>query len=202
MRKQDLRDYFESKFTDLRLKNKQEIEDYIKDQVKTLYHNKVTLNYTHLMDGLQVLSKQIYKLYEDFGLLNDWNHSRFLSELKGEKGLKFHEKQIDSITSSIIWHINNPEKVAFNHMFDWVKVFYDTIRKTEKVKNYYKRRKDISKLSSEISLVITTAQNGKKAYEQLKKLGVNMDGLVKEQLALPVPVKLSVDPCLINGDCQ
>lgn len=61
---------------------------------------------------------------------------------------------------------------------------------------------NLSKLTDELTTIIDAAHNGDKAFKQLKELGVNLDGFEGTNPNLPAIVKLSVDPCLLNGDCK
>ncbi|ARF67235.1 hypothetical protein B7C51_04500 [Paenibacillus larvae subsp. pulvifaciens] len=66
-----------------------------------------------------------------------------------------------------------------------------------KVKEY----KDLIKLKKEITAVINTCHNGYKAYKRLLELGVDLSEFKTTSSNLPAVVALSVNPCVLNGDC-
>lgn len=66
----------------------------------------------------------------------------------------------------------------------------------------YKRIQDYEKLQYELEQVIKIEHNGGRAYKALVALGVDMEGYSEGASNLPAIVKLSVDVCLLNGDCD
>ncbi|AXF39483.1 hypothetical protein KMC73_gp66 [Paenibacillus phage Wanderer] len=66
-----------------------------------------------------------------------------------------------------------------------------------KIKDY----KDLIKLKKEIAAVIDTSHNGDKAYKRLLELGVDLSEFKAASSNLPAVIKLSVNPCVLNGDC-
>ncbi|MEV2310367.1 hypothetical protein ABNB59_16255 [Paenibacillus larvae] len=66
-----------------------------------------------------------------------------------------------------------------------------------KIKDY----KDLIKLKKEIATVINTCHNGDKAYKRLLELGVDLSEFKAASSNLPAVVALSVNPCVLNGDC-
>ncbi|MEV2911754.1 hypothetical protein ABNF65_24865, partial [Paenibacillus larvae] len=66
-----------------------------------------------------------------------------------------------------------------------------------KIKDY----KDLTKLKDEITTIIDTSHNGYKAYKRLVALGVNLSEFKAASSNLPEVVALSVNPCVLNGDC-
>ncbi|MEV3733979.1 hypothetical protein ABNC47_22785, partial [Paenibacillus larvae] len=66
-----------------------------------------------------------------------------------------------------------------------------------KIKDY----KDLIKLKKEIATVINTCHNGDKAYKRLLELGVDLSEFKAVSSNLPAVVALSVNPCVLNGDC-
>lgn len=61
--------------------------------------------------------------------------------------------------------------------------------------------RDLVKLTSEILTILDSSHNGDKAYKRLEELGVDLSGFAVSSQNLPAVIKLSVDPCLINGNC-
>ncbi|MBB6670255.1 hypothetical protein [Cohnella nanjingensis] len=61
---------------------------------------------------------------------------------------------------------------------------------------------DLIKLTDELTTIINSSHSGDKAYKRLKELGVNLSDFDGGSKILPAVVKLSVNPCLINGDCK
>lgn len=57
----------------------------------------------------------------------------------------------------------------------------------------------LDKLRKEVAVVVDTAPNGKRAYERLVELGVDMSGFTAAPSQLPALVTLSVDPGILNG---
>jgi len=64
-----------------------------------------------------------------------------------------------------------------------------------------KKLDDLKKLQTELRNVISKEHNGEKAYKALIALGVDMRDYEGSNANLPAITKLSVDPCLINGNC-
>lgn len=61
--------------------------------------------------------------------------------------------------------------------------------------------KDLVKLTDELTTIIDSSHNGDKAYKRLQELGVDLSDFKGGSNNLPAVIKLSVDPCLINGNC-
>lgn len=79
----------------------------------------------------------------------------------------------------------------------------DLVKKAKKdVKPLYDKINDVKKLSREVESVILNATSGKKAHRDLISLGIDMSDYKEENANLPSIQKLSVDPCLVNGDCK
>lgn len=72
----------------------------------------------------------------------------------------------------------------------------------KETKPMYSKLKDIHTLENEMENVILSAGSGKKAYKDLANLGIDMVGYREEDSGLPSIQKLSVDPCLVNGNCN
>ncbi|MEV2910822.1 hypothetical protein ABNF65_19970, partial [Paenibacillus larvae] len=66
-----------------------------------------------------------------------------------------------------------------------------------KIKEY----KDLFKLKDEITTVIDSSHNGDMAYKRLLELGVDLSEFKAASSNLPEVVALSVNPCVLNGDC-
>lgn len=71
----------------------------------------------------------------------------------------------------------------------------------EKYAEEIARYKEIGKLGEELLPIIDGHRNGDKAYKQLQELGVDLTGFDTGTPNLPAVVKLTVDVCLINGNC-
>lgn len=71
----------------------------------------------------------------------------------------------------------------------------------EELASKIKEYKDLTKLKDEITTIIDTSHNGYKAYKRLVALGVGLSEFKAASSNLPAVVALSVNPCVLNGDC-
>ena len=86
-----------------------------------------------------------------------------------------------------------------NYMGDFPEEIKDAlIEAVEKQKPVYKAIRDLNTLESELLDAITVAVSGKRAYETLEKLGVDLSDLQGPNPNLPAIVKLSVPVELLN----
>lgn len=68
----------------------------------------------------------------------------------------------------------------------------------------YKKIKELNTLREELYNAIKMETSGKKAYNAMVALGVDMEDFEEEQKSkgnLPAVIKLSVDVCILNGGC-
>jgi hypothetical protein len=60
---------------------------------------------------------------------------------------------------------------------------------------------DLNTLEQEALNIINAATSGNQAYKHLIAVGLDMSDFKETNPQLPAVVKLSVEPCLLNGGC-
>jgi hypothetical protein len=200
--KYDVRRYVSVK-TDIQIKETNKkiqvlVNAFVKEVEPTLFKDcdftKLTKKASELHDLYDVI---LVKLN-----LNTWQYKNALSNLNDMVDMK--DSMVRRLSSQVSSEVINPEyyKVAPYTKYDSEELINGMPKLITKVKPLRDKLADIYKLRGEIENVIKNAHSGKRAYTDLDKLGIDMSGLTVEVSNLPAIVKLSVDPCLINGGCK
>lgn len=146
--------------------------------------------FADLMDG--AIAK--YKAH-----LGSWKYSDVIQKVN-QYAVPLSAKIKDEVRSEMLEHIENPQKGACD-------LGNDELNKTltmlqEKTKPLFKRINDLTKLQAELEHVIKNEPTGGRGYKALVALGVDMEGYEEQGVNLPAITKLSVDVCVINGNCE
>lgn len=111
------------------------------------------------------------------------SHNYFLEELVGDAMSTLENSRYNSFKSE-------PLMDTFNAL---------NAELQPKMKLY---KSGLDTLKNELNNAITNEQTGKRAYNALVALGMDMSGLPEVNPNLPVVTKLSIDVCVINGNCE
>jgi hypothetical protein len=199
VRKQELYDFIDTKLSAKRLElEKKRVE------LLTLVKEEVSLD----VQGLDGLAKSFSKLVDIM-----------------EKAKEEHQESVDYYVTRSIRDVHDliafksliVDKIfnatAFPYMVhardEDLKILELKYPKTLLVINSVKKDyetilqaiKDSRKLESELNAVIKSSTSAKDAFKNLTALGVDMKDFVESSAKLPMVQKLSVDVCVINGNC-
>lgn len=204
MRKKDLYEFIEIKIKGQRRKAIKEAEEGIHARVEPLF--------LYLFDGMEVVeatAAQLAKDYENildaFGMASDYNETEIIRDINNLVigWSKRHRNLIrNRVTNAVLYPHHNDTYKKMLELKRYGQTFIDLPEVL--IQEYAGRRQmiaDFDKLATELDFVISNAPSAKQAYKTLIDLGVDMTGFDGEE-NLPAVVKLSVDPCLINGGCK
>lgn len=202
MNKTNLRDFFERRFYKLKDDTNLEIRKMVNEALAPFNKGLFSTPDIQAIDrSLIKVHAQIEKVIDTFSL-EGWNWKGRLSKINEAGGL---EKDLEAdLIAKVMRDVRESHRYLGTSYDRYgskelVKVVEDLIIKA---KPLLQKISDSNTLSREIEQIITNAKTGKQAYERLVEVGVNMSDYKTKTNNLPAVVKLSVDPCLINGDCK
>jgi hypothetical protein len=197
MKKQDLYNFIETKIASLkRIENEKEkninqaIRESVAKEVKGL--DAIADKFSNLSD---LLEKSKSEHEEAFSwTLNDM--IRNCNNL-----IDFKKSLINSIYNDVaIANLHRDRQLVTLQ-----KKYPDTLSVIDSVRPKYKSiciiRANIKTLEVELNSVIKASKTAKDAYKNLVALGVDMKDLEENPVLLPAVQKLSVNVCILNGDC-
>jgi len=150
-------------------------------------------------DPIIKLVEELYVKYEDFVIKHDDHRPEFynpnLNTLNNitSKSKWIVTRRVEDVLDYISSSRGNPDKLLLNS--EELQIAKD------KIAPNLKKLDDLETLLDEVNAVIKASTSGKKAYNALVALGIDMSDLESAGPMLPAVQKLSVEPCLINGGC-
>ncbi|MEC5422365.1 hypothetical protein QGM71_02525 [Virgibacillus sp. C22-A2] len=190
--KGSLRNFIEGRFREASEKVNTEIGEYYESEIEPLLDDKLQ-NLDKAIKQVSKISDEFLKFQEDNGL-SDYFYSRYLRDFNNFTSIKGSTKNKE--LTSIKFCVRNDKTYTLFGL-------EEEIEKAKKdLRPKFNKLKDLNKLQSEINAVITNATTGKKAYNDLKILGVDMEDYKEVNANLPAIKKFSVDTCLVNGNCE
>ncbi|GGB43406.1 hypothetical protein GCM10011409_21280 [Lentibacillus populi] len=192
--KGSLRDYVNGKIDEARKEVRNEIDNYIKVNIKQSLIARLK-DLENTTTPLHEVADKIEDFLVAVKLNGKWKYDHFVRDIRDASGLKNRivESEMADINSAIV--LDRPYKLFG---------LFDKVEQAKKdLRPQYKKIEEIKTLKQEIESTIKNAASGKQAYKSLIALGVDMEGYEEEvKMKLPSVQKLSVDPCLINGNCN
>lgn len=195
--KGELREFIEYKIAEQEYETHNQIEKLVDEKLDPILEEYAqTGRVEQLASKLEDEVNNVVEKYEH--VLSRWTYLyalRYLSALQStEKDIK------ETVKNKVKKYIADPHHSAFDLQDNSLNQAAKELRL--QTQPLYKKLEDLSKLRDEIEQVIKNEANGKKAYKALIALGVDLEGLKEKSSNLPAVQKLSVDPCILNGDCK
>lgn len=175
------------------------------DQITALIDSMVDPVIASIIDVKQIeqAAKKFADLYEDaiesHGDVMDWNYQDVLQKTN-RFAIVLQSKLTDEYKRKVVEHIREPHRKAISFYSE--KLIEITKQMQELTKPLFERITKLKKLHSELEHAIKLEHNGSRAYKALVAFGVDMEGFEEVNANLPAVVKLSVDVCLMNGNCE
>lgn len=188
-------------FIDAKVKAQREA---VKEKIKALIDAKVapiidlmTVKYAGLELRADMLAQEIEGLKDVFWTANSWDIRRITQKLNTEI-VDFRAK----FRSETLREFYNCEYHNHGSHHDFKNDELNTARDElfTETNPLHEKLDQLRQARSEIMQAITNASTAQNAYKAVVALGIDMRDY-EEVAKLPAVVKLSVDPCLINGDC-
>jgi len=195
IRKSDLRDFIENKArkrkAELRMLVYSAVESAVKPVIFKKYEGAATVE--ALADKLHTSLLQLQEQYKHFR--DKWPITRVIRELDSEilcLRMDIVKNQTNAVVHNLIDFGTN----------GYMKEIEETVASVaESQSKTISEYKDLVKLTDELTSIIDSSRNGDKAYKRLEELGVDLSGFEEAGKNLPAVVKLSVNPCVLNGNC-
>ncbi|MGE6227574.1 hypothetical protein [Paenibacillus chitinolyticus] len=194
--KKDVREHFVKKFE----QKEKEIQNKVYKAVSEAcepHINKWVGNVSLIENKADALAEDLRQLTERHKpIIGGWKYQEIISGLNS-RVINIGKTIKDSIVRDIFGYILNPHHQAYDSYIEESKAVAEKL--VEDTKSLRKILSDTVKLKNEILTIIDSSNNGNKAFNTLKELGVDLSGINKTSSALPAVIKLSVDVSLING---
>lgn len=197
--KTDLRNYFDKKFKERQNKIKQRIDDIINGGLDPLLDSYLDLTDLQQKARAYADALEYWLMKQPFIVESEW---AVRYEIQNTLRYACVDKRIewrDRLKRVMRTYIENPTTGTFD--------FYDeslnnAIKSLQPlVAPLKKELNDLITLQAEINTIIANHRRGYTAYKELVSLGVDLSDFEFVETTALAPVKLSVDPCLINGTC-
>lgn len=199
MRKQELYDFIERKLNAKRaeqLSKKSDLETLIRQALE-----KDIRGLDGLSASFSALAEVLEKARTDHHEAFSWplnNGIRHVHDLIGFK---------KALASSIFYDIAH--KYLVKGRDSELKIleskYPEALKAIQEIKEEYhannKGVEDAFKLQKELEVIIKTSRSAKEAHKTLVALGIDMKDFKESSANLPAVQKLSVDVCVINGNC-
>lgn len=198
--KTQLRDFVESKISKTKLSLRKEIEDTVTE--------RMSQELKELLGDVSELERCASRfedlLTEKIHQLGESNVPDYAKTTAGQanKLCKTNKYFLDYLIPKALASILNPTQSAY-YQFNCKPLMdvFNTL-KSELQPKVTLYREGLETLKNELNNAITNESKGKQAYNALVALGVDMSDLPEVNPNLPSIVKLSVDVCVLNGDCS
>ena len=190
--KTSLRDFMDNRFKKARNEVFKEIDKYYNEKIEPLLDAKLSV--------LDKQMKQVSKVSDEFvkfqreNILLSYDYSRYVRDLNIFVNVKSDTKTRE--LSKIKTAVQN------DSLYEKFGISEEVENAKTELRPVHGKINDIYKLENEVTTVINNASSGKKAYGDLKTLGIDMSDYKEENANLPSIQKFSVDTCLVNGDCN
>lgn len=198
--KKELRDFIEKKVKGLR-------EDIRKQIVQTiaLHTDKILEDILQPLKEFETLAGQMNILYDkmldNVGLMYPWTWSQNQG-IKSELNSFEHQygNILESLKSKIYKTVVGGQTIQMYPLPLCEPIIRLQKDLASKIRRY---KEELPQLARDLENVIKVARSGKDAYKSLVVLGVDMKDFESSAPGayLPAVVKLSVDVCIINGEC-
>lgn len=114
---------------------------------------------------------------------------------------KAHSYFLEDIVRKAMNALDNPNRTYYQFSNNTFQDAVDSLYKELKTKIDL-RKHGLDKLQTELNTAISNESKGKQAYNALIALGMDMKDLPEANPNLPMITKLSIDVCILNGNCE
>ncbi|WP_272032961.1 hypothetical protein [Oceanobacillus kimchii] len=191
--KQSLYDFVEKKTTEKRKDFFNEIDNYMDANIKTHLEDQLS-GINHFAKKLTKLADELENTLEGGHDYEAWSRKSNVRDLRNVSNIKndIVSEEAHTIKRAVL-NNRNYSKYNADELVDKAKKdLKETISKID----------NLSTLKRELDATIKSSTTGKQAYDALVKLGIDMEDFEGAESQLPAIQKLSVDPCLVNGNCN
>ncbi|WP_110930657.1 hypothetical protein [Paenibacillus bouchesdurhonensis] len=195
--KQNLYDFVTKKVNAQRVDIKNQITKMIDSEADPVLNSWIRLG--SVERDAERLAVSLEEAMKAFKILDCWKYQSVLADINS-KLLSIERKAKEDIKQGIESFVQDPEHEAINLGHEEVNALTKRLQKV--CRPHYKKLADLHKLRRELENVIASEANGQRGYKALVALGVDMSEFEAGTSNLPAVVKLSVDPCLLTGNCQ
>lgn len=120
---------------------------------------------------------------------------------EANKLCKTHKYFLDEVVKDVMNHVNNPNSTYSR--FKCVPLMGAFNELNAELQPKFKLYRDgLNTLKNELNYAIGNETTGKRAYNALVALGMDMKDLPEANPNLPAVTKLSIDVCILNGNCK
>jgi DNA repair exonuclease SbcCD ATPase subunit len=197
MTKAGLREFIETKVKAQR--------EAVKETIKAIIDVKVTPIIDQMTFGYDGIEKRADKLAQELDALKDrfwtadcWDIRRCVQNLNSDV-VDFMSKFKSSTLKQFYACELHEHGGHFNFENDELQAALESI--FTETHDLHKKLDQLKQAQREILQAIGNASTAKNAHRDVIALGIDLRDY-EEVAKLPAVVKLSVDPCLINGDCK
>lgn len=195
---------------------KQQLYDFIEKQVRTqegLIQKEIDgridstvtpileswINFSEIETLADQLATRLDSAKETTHYAESWSYQSVTSDLN--RTITTMSKRIrNNVLNDIRIFVNEPHTAALDTgRTDLNEVAFSLQKEAEPLRQ---KRDDLKKLYKELKNAIAVEPNGSRAYKALVALGVDMRDFEATESMLPAVVKLSVNPCLLTGECN
>ncbi|OEH55237.1 hypothetical protein AQ616_09350 [Oceanobacillus sp. E9] len=191
--KQSLYDFVEKKVSGKQKELTEEIDKYMDLNIKTHLENELK-GINHFAKKLTKLADELEETMEHVNDYESWTRKSNVRDLRNISDIKndITREETHKIKRAVLNNSNYSKYNADKLVDKAKKDLKETISKEYK----------LSTLKRELDATIKSSTTGKQAYDALVKLGIDMEDFEGAESQLPAIQKLSVDPCLVNGNCN
>lgn len=197
IKKAELKGHIEKKIKD----RKESISDKIMETVKSTFKPIIYKKY----EDIEPIEKCAQELHDAlFGLVNnsshDLNNKWVLQHVLRDIGNNVIGLRDSILDNAVFKGTRNLLHDDTNYLIEELAPALKALKEelAPKIKEY----KDLNKLCDELLTVIGTSRSGDQAHKKLEELGVDLADFTPPCVNLPAVVKLTVNPCVLNGDCN
>lgn len=195
--KTGLGDFIASKVSGQRADVRREIDCAFNARMKPVFDSIDCKKFEKLAQTTVEEMEKIIKQYAK--PLGSWKYSQVIQNLN-QYAVNISQQIRDEIKIEGMKYIERPERGSFDFGIAEVNAAVSELQ--VECKGLFKKLNNLERLRLELERVIKNEHNGAKAYKALVALGVDMNGFSEIPDMLPAIVKLSVDVCILNGNCE
>lgn len=192
--KQSLYDFIDMKIQAKRKELNQQIEDIITEEIGD--HLDTWLIGIDQLEGMaQRFAYRYGEALREYGV-DSWNRKNLETDIN-----RYGTTISKGVRERVIGIIRNTIEGCTREEIGYIPLDEAQDRAAIRAVPVHSQLVKLDKLKKELHNAIRNERSGERGYKALVALGVDMDGYEKQSRNLPAVVKLSVDPCLINGGC-
>lgn len=195
--KQQLYDFIEKQVSTQESLIQKEIDTRIDSAVNPILESWI--NFSEIETLADQLANRLDSAKEVTPYADSWTYQSVTSDLN--RTVTTMTKRIrNNVRNEIRNFVHEPHNTALDTgKSDLNEIAFSLQKEAEPLR---KKRADLKKLYKELKNAIAVEPNGSRAYKALVALGVDMKDFESTDSMLPAVVKLSVNPCLLTGDCN